>query len=118
MSLPKIFKNIDEKVKKTGDTMLGPLALTNGWGKIEANSTETLFMSRRVAKSDEYMRYLAIDPRETVTIKNAIKLVDKSQNTFSQYLLYGEHNKPDPPSINAMYSHATGWNFTKSHSSH
>lgn len=118
MSLPKIFKNIDEKVKKTGDTMLGPLALTNGWGKIEANSTETLFMSRRVAKSDEYMRYLAIDPRETTAIKNAIKLVNKSQDSFSQYLLYGEHNKPDPPSINAMYSHATGWDFTKSHSSH
>lgn len=118
MSSPKVIRDIKDRLKLSGGTLTGSLFINNGYAYAAGNADESIFLSRRNFNDEKYSRYISISSKENIAINSAITFIERNNDIWKTYKLYGEHNKPDPPSINAMYSHARGWDFTKAHSSH
>lgn len=118
MGSPIIIRDIEDRLKLSGGTLTGSLFINNGYAYATGNADESIFLSRRNFNDEKYSRYISISSKENIAINSAITFVERNNDVWKTYKLYGEHNKPDPPSINAMYSHAGGWDFTKAHSSH
>ena len=96
MALPKIFKNIDARVKKSGDTMSGPLAFNNGNSKINANDNALI---QQVINKDNTNRQLLLNSKD---YRSELKYSLSIKEGETNYFVYGEHNKPTANDVGAL----------------
>ena len=119
MALPKIVKDIDARVKDTGDTMTGNLIVEKGdYPSFNADNTTTgaranfqswensaVVQSQNVAGDTSNRRGLFLkNSNAASSVANALTLRDWVNGTYTEYKLYGTHNKPTPDSIGAASS--------------
>ena len=100
-------------VNKGGDTMKGDLWVKKNYPRIMLQSETANRMLRTIlfdninsAEISNYAdesNYLGLRiARETDTLKSALKLVLAKNGAFSEYNIYGAHNKPTAADVGAM----------------
>lgn len=119
MALPKIVKDIDARVKDTGDTMTGNLIVEKGdYPSFNADNTTTgaranfqswensaVVQSQNVAGDTNNRRGLFLKNSNAVSsVANALTLRDWVNGTYTEYKLYGTHNKPSLSDLGAAPS--------------
>lgn len=107
MSIPKIRKQIQNRILKTGDTFSGDVFTGTGYGAIDTSSTNLLLGSLNVQNNFQNGRFLELrnsNNTSTPELNKAISLTSAENGTWKAYQLYGEHNKPAPADIGAATS--------------
>ena len=102
MALPKIFKNINARLKKSGDTMSGPLAFNNGNSKINANNNALI---QQVINKDNTNRQLLLNSKD---YRSELKYSLSIKEGETNYFVYGEHNKPTYETVGAPSKTGSG----------
>ena len=121
MSLPKIFKSIDARVKKAGDTMFGDLLIKEdtSWNIIMTcnnSGRQSAFSST----GDGFTSLYNEDPNDVSNNRVALWLgsedvendrlfrINRKVNGVSEtFQIYGEHFKPTPADIGALKIYKT-----------
>lgn len=101
MSQPIIINEIENRLKLSGGTLTGSLSINNGYAYAAGNADESIFLSRRNSNDEKYSRYISISSKESIAIDSSINFVERNNNVWKTYKLYGEHNKPTPGEIGA-----------------
>lgn len=105
MALPKIFKNIENRVKKTGDTIQGQLdvnwpymSFDNQHGKFHVNDWEFNIYAKKPEQGEDYTRFMISNPY--VSDDSGLLRVNSIKNgETTSYKIYGEHNKPSSTAL-------------------
>lgn len=101
LSQPIIINEIENRLKLSGGTLTGSLFINNGYAYVSGNADESIFLSRRNFNNEKYSRYISISSKENIAIDSSITFVERNNDVWKTYKLYGEHNKPTPGEIGA-----------------
>ena len=108
MSLPLIIKDIEDRLKLSGGTLTGSLFINNGYAYAGGSADESIFLSRRNSNDEKYSRYISITSKENIAIDNSITFVERNNDVWKTYKLYGEHNKPTASDVGAPTTTGSG----------
>lgn len=82
-----------------GGTMMGDLFLTGKWGCAWANTSETALSHYKDNTDTANQKRLRVT--DAFSLARALSLIVRTNGVESEYLVYGEHNKPVPNAIGA-----------------
>ena len=105
MALPKIRKQIQNRVLKTGDTFSGDVFTGTGYGAINTSSTNLLLGSLNAQNNFQNGRFLELHNSNNTSapeLNKAISLTSVENGAWKAYQLYGEHNKPTAADVGAL----------------
>lgn len=102
MSQPIIINEIENRLKLSGGTLTGSLFINNGYAYAAGNADESIFLSRRNPNDEKYSRYISISSKESTAIDGSITFVERNNDVWKTYKLYGEHNKPSAADVGAL----------------
>lgn len=108
MALPKIFKNINNRVKKTGDIVQGQLDINwpymffdNQHGAFHVNDWEFNIYAKKPEQGEDHTRFIISNPYVSDD-SGLLKVNSIKDGEVTSYKVYGEHNKPSAADVGAL----------------
>lgn len=76
----------------SGGTLIGALGLNEGHGEVDADSYSSFIKSREEPNNDDNSRTLKLYNGSLSDLANALRLIDTSDGSNTEYKVFGEHN--------------------------
>lgn len=113
MALPKIFKNIDARVKKSGDFMSGTLSIENKNNvSVFANDPQCAVIQSYPSGDWEHRRSFLLKDKDAGTLDNALSLGVLDDGSWKEYnILHGGNYNNYSPTLNGTGATGT-WPIT------
>lgn len=111
------FDKLDNAIMSTGGIMTGALKLHSGTGEIDATTTDTRITARNSGASDTPKREFVIRNFKNSTLQDALKLIDYTSASTTDYRIFGEHNMgnlANNPNNISTYTHLNQLGLTDS----